>query len=218
MSLLTPFRATDLFKFNQINLDHWTETYSLSFYLTYISKWPELCYTQYSSSSGGSCNIKSAARNGASLEGGHASMMGYVIGKAEGRDTGMERVKERHGHVTAITVAPEFRRLGVAKGLMNLLEDASEKVYNSYFVDLFVRPSNNLAVSMYEKLGYEVYRTVDKYYSGGGAGGTDENGWDMRKALSRDKKRETARDGKKGRTVVVNPEDTWFEPARRPRP
>lgn len=38
------------------------------------------------------------------------------MGKAEGR-------KELwHGHVTAVTVAPEYRRLGVAKQLMDSLE------------------------------------------------------------------------------------------------
>lgn len=43
------------------------------------------------------------------------------MGKAEG--TG----KNWHGHVTAITVAPEYRRLGLADGMMNLLEQVSEK-------------------------------------------------------------------------------------------
>jgi ribosomal protein S18 acetylase RimI-like enzyme len=52
--------------------------------------------------------------------------MGYVIGKAEGED------KLWHGHVSALTVAPEYRRLGLAKTLMD------------YFVDLFVRQSNHL--------------------------------------------------------------------------
>lgn len=66
--------------------------------------------------------------------------MGYVIGKAEGSDPGPRsapsgasrsgrEIKERHGHVTAITVAPEYRRLGVAQGLMKLLEFASAEVY-----------------------------------------------------------------------------------------
>lgn len=41
------------------------------------------------------------------------------MGKAEGR-------KELwHGHVTAVTVAPEYRRLGVAKQLMDSLETVS---------------------------------------------------------------------------------------------
>lgn len=47
----------------------------------------------------------------------------------------------------------------------------------SYFVDLFVRPSNNVAVGMYEGLGYDVYRKVDSYYAGGGPGGRDEDGF-----------------------------------------
>ena len=35
-----------------------------------------------------------------------------------------------------------------------------------YFVDLFVRVSNKVAVDMYHRLGYSVYRTVLEYYSG----------------------------------------------------
>ena len=45
------------------------------------------------------------------------------MGKAEGK---VER-EEWHGHVTAVTVAPEFRRLGLAAKLMAGLEDISEK-------------------------------------------------------------------------------------------
>ena len=35
-----------------------------------------------------------------------------------------------------------------------------------FFVDLFVRVSNKVAVEMYKQLGYVVYRTVLEYYSG----------------------------------------------------
>jgi len=35
-----------------------------------------------------------------------------------------------------------------------------------YFVDLFVRVSNKVAVDMYTKFGYSVYRRVIEYYSG----------------------------------------------------
>ncbi|PWN95536.1 hypothetical protein FA09DRAFT_301478 [Tilletiopsis washingtonensis] len=113
MAHLTPFRAHDLFRFNAVNLDHWTETYSLAFYLSYLATWPDLSYVQRAPGGGG---------GGGGARGG---MMGYVIGKAEGREEG----RERHGHVTAITVAPEYRRLGVAQGLMRLLERASAAVY-----------------------------------------------------------------------------------------
>lgn len=46
-----------------------------------------------------------------------------VMGKAEGS---VAR-EEWHGHVTALSVAPEFRRLGLAAKLMELLEEISER-------------------------------------------------------------------------------------------
>lgn len=97
-----------------------------------------------------------------------------MIGKAEGEGINW------HGHVTAVSVAPEFRRIGLADRLMHILEEGSEKIYDGYFVDLFVRKSNTLAINMYTKFGYSVYRTVIGYYSG------DEDALDMRKALPRD--------------------------------
>lgn len=42
----------------------------------------------------------------------------------------------------------------------------SESVYNAFFVDLFVRVSNTLAINMYNAFGYSVYRRVIGYYSG----------------------------------------------------
>lgn len=45
------------------------------------------------------------------------------MGKAEGSG------KLWHGHVTAVTVAPEFRRLGMARKFMAILEEVSEKMY-----------------------------------------------------------------------------------------
>uniref|UniRef100_A0A8C6NE65 N-alpha-acetyltransferase 20 n=1 Tax=Melopsittacus undulatus TaxID=13146 RepID=A0A8C6NE65_MELUD len=50
-------------------------------------------------------------------------LMGYIMGKAEGS---VPR-EEWHGHVTALSVAPEFRRLGLAAKLVELLEEISEK-------------------------------------------------------------------------------------------
>lgn len=47
---------------------------------------------------------------------------------------------------------------------MNYLEKVSER-HEGFFVDLFVRSSNKVAIEMYEKLGYKNYRTVNKYYS-----------------------------------------------------
>ena len=94
MTTIRPFRAEDLFKFNHINLDPLTETYNIPFYMQYVATWPSLC---------------------ASFEDPNGRMMGYILGKAEGD------AKLWHGHVTAVTVSPEYRRLGVAKNLMAYL-------------------------------------------------------------------------------------------------
>lgn len=77
---------------------------------------------------------------------------------------------EWHGHITALTVAPEYRRLGLARKMIDLLELVSDKTYRGYFVDLYVRCTNNVAIGMYERLGYSVYRRVREYYGSLGTG------------------------------------------------
>eukprot|EP00252_Welwitschia_mirabilis_P000942 TRINITY_DN1092_c0_g1_i2.p1 TRINITY_DN1092_c0_g1~~TRINITY_DN1092_c0_g1_i2.p1 ORF type:complete len:152 (-),score=36.17 TRINITY_DN1092_c0_g1_i2:281-736(-) len=127
--------------------------FNMSFYLTYLARWPN--YFHVAESPG-------------------KKIMGYIMGKVEGEG------KSWHGHVTAVTVASEYRRQQLARKLMELLEETSAKTDNAYFVDLFVRASNTPAIKMYEKLGYVIYRRVLHYYSG------DEDALDMRKALPRD--------------------------------
>ncbi|KAJ2160903.1 N-acetyltransferase 5 [Coemansia sp. RSA 552] len=158
MSTIRRFRAMDMFRFNNVNLDRYTETYDLNFYLTYLSSWPDLF------------NVAESA---------DGTLMGYLMGKVEGRD------ELWHGHVTALTVAPECRRLGLGRGLMRCLEEASEKIHDCYFVDLFVRPSNKVAIQMYERFGYILYRKVIDYYIGDSIMPT-EYAHDMRMALPRD--------------------------------
>lgn len=157
MTTVRPFEAQDLFAFNNVNMDHWTETYSNGFYLNYLGQWPDMTLTACAAHSG--------------------RMMGYVLGKAEGRAAPARASADEmslHGHVTAVTVAPEYRRLGVAQMLMDFFEIGSEHAYAAYFVDLFVRPSNTKAIGMYEKRGYSIYRRVHAYYR---SNGTVEDGY-----------------------------------------
>jgi N-terminal acetyltransferase B complex catalytic subunit len=165
MTTLRPFEMSDLFKFNNINLDSLTETFNMPFYLSYQAKWPE------------SFTVAEAPDK---------SLMGYMLAKAEGVG------KLWHTHVSAVTVSPTYRRLGLAKTLMDDLEQRlSEDVYHANFVDLFVRASNALAIGMYEKFGYIKYRRVLGYYSSPTDEDDAEDAWDMRKALKRDVKKES---------------------------
>ena len=105
-----------------------------------------------------------------------------------------------HGHVTALTIAPAARRLGYATALTEALEQQCD-ANDGWFVDLFVRKDNTAAQELYKKLGYSVFRTVVAYYS------DDADAYDMRKPLSRDKKRETVR--KNGEKFQVDPSEVW---------
>jgi len=93
-------------------------------------------------------------------------------------------------------------------------------------VDLYVRCANTVAITMYEGMGYSVYRRVREYYGnlGVGKGGRDEEDafgrsrryslrvytlthllLDMRKPLSRDVQRRSIRSN--GRDIVVSAHD-----------
>jgi N-terminal acetyltransferase B complex catalytic subunit len=162
MTELSDFSFSDLLEYNFVNLDQLTETYSVGFYGEYLTHWPE---------------YQRVARHPNGL------IMGYVLGKVEGEG------EDWHGHVSAVTVAPTFRRLGIGELLMEQLERTTSAVHNAYFVDLFVRSCNHVAFEMYRRLGYTVYRRVLGYYRAGGAFPKDEDALDLRKAMPRDTER-----------------------------
>lgn len=142
----------DLLLCNNVNLDYYTDNFNAAFYMDYLTRWPELCIV---------------------AESPDGCIAGYVIGKVEG--TG----RNWHGHVTAISVAPQYRRSDVATELVKRLQDVSE-AYRCYFIDLFVRETNKSAIKFYQRLGYTTYRVVPKYYTGV----NPEDAWEMRKPLS----------------------------------
>jgi len=175
MTTLRQFSLLDLLKFNQVNLDLLTETYNIGFYGRYLARWPEYCKVAESPS---------------------GDIQGYVLGKVEGEEEAMTW----HGHVTAVTVAPASRRQGLATALMKFLEDTTI-THVGYFVDLFVRSSNEVAIGMYEKLGYLIYRRVRNYYSG-----PEEDAFDMRKSMPRDTEKVTMQPLNK----TINPNELEF--------
>jgi N-terminal acetyltransferase B complex catalytic subunit len=61
-----------------------------------------------------------------------------LICKVEGE----EDKEELHGHISAITVSNNYRGLKLASELMKIFDFVSEKIYNCFYIDLFVRGSN----------------------------------------------------------------------------
>ena len=121
----------------------------------------------------------------------------YILGKAEGAG------EDWRGHVSAVTVAPAYRRLGLARRLMREAERVSEALFRAYFVDLFVRVTNASALRMYQRLGYRVFRRILGYYGGQ----TSEDAFDCRKPCTRNARRR--RDATLPLPRPVRPHELW---------
>lgn len=113
-----------------------------------------------------------------------------------------------HAHITALTVAPHARRLGIARILSSGLERAGDE-YDAYFVDLFVRKSNTIAQSLYRGMGYSVFRKVLDYYADDPSdpSADGEDAYDMRKLCRIGKEGVHTREN--GESFEVDPHDVF---------
>ncbi|KAK6834004.1 acetyltransferase [Apiospora arundinis] len=190
MATFRRFDPSDLDKISKCNLDPLTETYGLDFYLQYYAKWPSMFQV---------------------AEDDRGNIIGYIMGKLESSPDyfrNYEHYLPWHAHITALTVAPEARRMGIGRILSEKLEIAADNG-DAWFMDLFVRKSNHRAIKFYESMGYSVFRVVKDYYGENiedpSAGG--EDAYDMRKPMKRDVKHEHIREN--GREFEVDPEDVF---------
>ena len=72
----------------------------------------------------------------------------------------------KKGHVVSIAVSPEHRRKGIGEALVSKAMEAM-KLYNAKQSYLEVRVTNDDAIRLYKKLGFEVSRTMHRYYADG---------------------------------------------------
>ena len=69
-------------------------------------------------------------------------------------------------HLTVLAVDPRYQRRGLGKWLLvNLLDDACHRPLTR--ATLEVRPSNSLALALYESLGFEALGRRRRYYADG---------------------------------------------------
>ena len=66
------------------------------------------------------------------------------------------------GYITNVAVSPDFRRRGIAYGLVEKLVEENRDLS---FITLEVRASNTGAIALYEKLGFKQVGVRPKYYS-----------------------------------------------------
>ena len=158
MPSLRPMRPSDLLHMNLTNLDPLTEHYNIDYYMHYLNKWPTLC-TVAEDQEGNIIGYSIVPGLPLLLFlfplGGSALTDLAVLGKVEEDPVWWsfnEHYLPWHGHVTALTVAPQSRRLGLAQSLTKALERGCEQ-QNAWFVDLFVREGNKTAIDLYEGMG-----------------------------------------------------------------
>ncbi|KAH8305483.1 hypothetical protein KR018_010869 [Drosophila ironensis] len=147
----------DLFKINSLVFDALTEVYSLTFFVKHLLEFPEL--TQI-----------------AIAPGPEGRRMGYIFGTHH-----VPKNKVIYGHVAALTVSADYRRLGVASTLMKQFS-RTMRVKGAAYVNLFMRVSNIAALQLYRSLGYVPYGTVKDYYPDPGK---PESALELRKFLDR---------------------------------
>jgi ribosomal-protein-alanine N-acetyltransferase len=98
-------------------------------------------------------------------ENGHT--VGYIMCRIEVglSNLGLTGIVKK-GHVVSIAVMPEHRRKGIAKALMTAAMEGMRHC-NAKQCYLEVRLTNEAAVELYKKLGFEISRTVHGYYADG---------------------------------------------------
>lgn len=70
--------------------------------------------------------------------------------------------------ISRIAVHPEYRRLGIGKELLLKMEEVcSQEIEPVEFLTLEVRKSNETAIRLYERVGYQVVKVKKAYYDDG---------------------------------------------------
>jgi ribosomal-protein-alanine N-acetyltransferase len=96
-----------------------------------------------------------------------SEIVGYIMNRVE---VGLSNMGLggliRKGHVVSIAVLPKSRRKGVAQALINTAIDGMRH-YKAKQCYLEVRVTNEAGIKLYKKLGFEISRTLNGYYSDG---------------------------------------------------
>jgi ribosomal-protein-alanine N-acetyltransferase len=146
------FRSDDLNRVMDINVETLPENYSTFFYRDLYRRFPETFLV--------------AEADGA--------IQGYMMCRIE---RGLSKLKSlrpaRQCHVVSIAVREPYRRRGIASEILKTAMKNANENYSATECFLEVRVSNDPAILMYEKLGFEKVKRKYGYYIDG------EDAWVM---------------------------------------
>jgi ribosomal-protein-alanine N-acetyltransferase len=105
-------------------------------------------------------------------------VVGYVMCRVEHGLSKLDRLSmKRLGHIISIAVLPDYRRTGIATALLTRALKVLRDEYRCSEAFLEVRVSNQPAIFLYHKLGFEILKISKGYYIDG------EDAYVMAKAL-----------------------------------
>jgi len=146
MIKLNCIQVDDLMGMQACNLQNLPENYMMKFWMYHAMTWPQISFV---------------------AEDHKGRIVGYVLAKID-EPSEEGKNEEIHGHVNSISVLRSYRRLGLAKKLMLLSQEAMSSIYKASYVSLHVRKSNKAAIALYrDTLGFEVAKVEKKYYGDG---------------------------------------------------
>jgi len=155
---LRKFEPKDLYQVMSINRICLPENYSEGFFMGIYKNFPETFIV--------------AEKDEA--------IVGYIMCRIESGLSGlgfMPLSLSKKGHIISIAVLPEHRGRGLGRSLIERALEIMAKFYNAKSCYLEVRVSNEPAISLYKKVGFEVQRTIRGYYADG------ENAYIMSKKM-----------------------------------
>ncbi|KAF9218684.1 acyl-CoA N-acyltransferase [Gyrodon lividus] len=148
--------AKDLIRIVTCNLHNLPENYPMRFWTYSSIMWPEVSFL---------------------AEDENGKVVGYVLSSIEPHEY---LTRAWVGHINSLSVLRPYRRLGLARQLMDMSREAmSRGNVQIEYIQLHVRRSNRAALSLYrDKLGYKFHRVEEKYYGDG------EDAFSMRLPIS----------------------------------
>jgi ribosomal-protein-alanine N-acetyltransferase len=94
-------------------------------------------------------------------------LVGYIMCRMEHGFSDLRKLRfAKKGHIVSVAVIPNYRNQGIASSLVEqaLLGLSALDADESY---LEVRTNNEPAISLYNKMGFEITRRIPRYYYDG---------------------------------------------------
>ncbi len=95
-------------------------------------------------------------------------IVGYIMCRVERIFSKLDLLRvKKAGHIVSVAVLPNYRRMGIATGLISLASNELATTYGCDEVYLEVRVSNHQAINLYKKLGFKTVSIQKSYYADG---------------------------------------------------